>query len=1450
MGKLSKRLVALVSTVAVATGLVFTSLPASSASAADTSIAVDNTNSSTDELNTSLQADSVEDGVILHAWMWSFNSIKEHLSEIAAAGYTTIQTSPAQACRLGLNWNDTTLANTNSKPTWYYNYQPTYYTLGNYQLGTAEEFKAMTIEAHKLGLKIIVDVVANHAADTSNTSYVDSELLAHCHNAGRVNHWNVRNEVTQGAVIGMPDLDTSSSVIQNKIENYIDILSDAGADGFRFDAAKSIELPSQYEEAGNKSSDFWTNVINEIKTKNSKAFVYGEVLQGDEPGTNFPGYAKIMNVTASTYGWFARSAVGYEVWEDGKGVLGGNGSNGKVTPTISAGLTSSYMEGQVNDGSISNSKLVSFFETHDLYANAGASRCMSEKQRQLAWAIVASRQGAIPLFFNRPTSQSFGDNYLAPQGEAFKDAGQAGSDDYKQQNVVAMNKFHTIMEENNIGEKTDALNNNNVYRVQRGNKGLVLVNVSTSNQSVKISNCNLSNGTYNNGSTFGEKTYTVSGGSLSVNLPAQSFIVLSQEGTPVTEPTATISPEGGDFYGDSIDVTFGLSNATSGTYQIGSNSAVKFTSSKTVSVGSDLKVGQSVTVKINATDGKKTSDTKSYTFTKQEAPILDDDVYCVKPSNWGNTVYCYAYKDGSSNLAKWPGTAMTKKDDGSYGYDLPEGWSGNIIFNDGGSNQYPASGKAGLVYEAGKVMKYENGSWVEVPTEKTPSNTISKAGGEFTGNSIDVTVGLSNATSGTIKIGSNAAETYTSSITKTIGADLKVGQSVTVALTATNGSKTTNKEYTFTKIDTPISSDDIYCAKQSGWGDTLYCYAYTSGTNNLGKWPGNAMTKNADGTYSYDLPDGWSGNIIFNDGGSNQYPGSGQPGLVYEAGTKMIYKDGKWVEFDSKLKLDSLTASKTTIDLGEAATITPSITGGKAPYTYSYTVNNEVKDADANGILTLMPEEEGTYVVNLSVKDADGTVVSGTVTVTVTFNNEKPFIKSIDAVKSGSNITYTVNAIGGQIGTKLLFYKFYTIDANGNKSIGQNYSLENTFTTTEKTVLVEVQNSYNDTVSATYTYEEPVEGPSITSYKTSLESPQLLGTSIKLTQAATGGKGTLKYAFKVTKDGVVTYSKDFSTATNAIWTPDTAGSYKITYLVKDGNGTQDSKTLNYEITSVSKLSVDLQSPTANDSLTLGNAINLKAVATGAQGTVKYRFAVYKNSESVFVRGYKAIDNATWTPSETGKYMIIVKAIDDSDVTVSSEKVYVTVKAKISFKINKFTAGITSPQEANTLIVLRAGASGGASDIQYKFTATKDGKTTVIKGYSAKSYTSWKPTEEGTYTLRVYANDGTDTIIKKMTYVITKETVKELDITSITTDLNSPQPAGKAIKLVTNAVNGEGTLSYRFVVLKDGANVYTRGYNSKNNTVWTATEAGNYTIVAKVKDSTGKEVSKSITYTVK
>ena len=116
-------------------------------------------------------ADKVADGAILQAFCWDFNTIKESMGDIAAAGFSAVQTSPINECLEGEDGGMDLYGN----GKWYYHYQPTDFKIGNYQLGTRDEFKAMCDEAHKYGIKVIVDVIANHT--TPATDEVSKDLI-------------------------------------------------------------------------------------------------------------------------------------------------------------------------------------------------------------------------------------------------------------------------------------------------------------------------------------------------------------------------------------------------------------------------------------------------------------------------------------------------------------------------------------------------------------------------------------------------------------------------------------------------------------------------------------------------------------------------------------------------------------------------------------------------------------------------------------------------------------------------------------------------------------------------------------------------------------------------------------------------------------------------------------------------------------------------------------------------------------------------------------------------------------------------------------------------------------------------------------------------------------------------------------------------------------------------
>ena len=250
----------------------------------------------------------MKNGSILHAWMWSFDTIKDNMKAIAEAGYTSIQTEPMSAVK-------TNSANGKKfTENWYYVYQPTDTTIGNFVVGSEQDLKDMTAEAHKYGVRIIVDVVANHftsdwsaiASDWKNTDYFHSRSNCSGTNGDQINY-NDRYQVTQCHLLGLWDLNTQNATVEAKMKEFLVQAVNDGVDGFRYDAAKHVELKNELST----TSNYWSTIL-----QNGSQYQYGEVLQGD---SNLPysQYASMFaasdegggGVTASNYGKTLRSAL-------------------------------------------------------------------------------------------------------------------------------------------------------------------------------------------------------------------------------------------------------------------------------------------------------------------------------------------------------------------------------------------------------------------------------------------------------------------------------------------------------------------------------------------------------------------------------------------------------------------------------------------------------------------------------------------------------------------------------------------------------------------------------------------------------------------------------------------------------------------------------------------------------------------------------------------------------------------------------------------------------------------------------------------------------------------------------------------------------------------------------------------------------------------------------------
>lgn len=604
--------------------------------------------------------DKVGDGVMLHAFNWSYNTIKENLPAIAAAGYTTVQTSPVQQPKDYSTSGDVT-------GQWWKLYQPISFHIAEQSwLGTKDDLKSLCDEADKYGIKIICDIVSNHIAnaDENRPDSVSNQVKKYEPEfykkrrtytrtyKGDANDSSVQ-AVVQGHVSKCPDLVTNDTAVQGYIINLLKECIDCGVDGFRFDAAKHIET----EDDGEYASDYWKNITTSASSYYTQKtgddlYIYGEILNNCGADRSYSSYTKYINVTDNRTG----DAVLYNV------------TKGKASTATNA----KYKSG------VAASNAVLWAESHDTYeGNSGSSGFsntadVSDENVVKAWAIVASRKDSTALFFARPGTALMG--------------GVSTDTTYKSTAVSEINKFHNLF----VGQSEKLGSSGDIAYVARGTSGIVLSNCKGTNASVSISGTGLADGKYTD--TVSGAEFTVANGVLTGSI-GKTGVAVVYNGT--TTPKAINSVESGSFRGDTMTLTLTLENATSGTYCLDDSTPVKFTGTTSIRIGSDYKPGETINLTVTATDGVKTS-SMVYKYTKSTAQ--ESGVYVffnpATQKGWSAPYQVYIYDETTNKgtvykNANWPGEAMTLDPaTGYYYYEVPK--SSSISADEDDENQAPS----------------------------------------------------------------------------------------------------------------------------------------------------------------------------------------------------------------------------------------------------------------------------------------------------------------------------------------------------------------------------------------------------------------------------------------------------------------------------------------------------------------------------------------------------------------------------------------------------------------------------------------------------------------------------------------------------------------------------------------------------------------------------------------
>lgn len=632
-------------------------------------------------------AGTTAEGVILHTFNWSYNTIKDNLPAIAEAGYTSIQTSPVQQPKNFCDSKDTS-------GQWWKLYQPLSFSVAEESwLGTKADLTDLCTEAEKYGIKIICDIVSNHMANNeAGDSYTYYEGIADYepeiyNNLDKYFH-SLRKNVddskiqylVQGTLDGVPDLNTSEEYVQSRVISLLEECIDCGVDGFRFDAAKHIETP----EDGEFASDYWPNVINAAReyaqnTTGQDIFCYGEILNSPGNGRSITAYLPYINVTDNKAGDATLAQV-----------VKGNADK------IVTAQNYSYAD-------VDPSSYVIWAESHDTYmgssGSAGISNTADVDNEYIAkaWAIIAARSQSTSLYLARP-------------GVIM---GEAGDSSWKSTAVSEINKFHNKF----IGTDDKIYADGDVVAVQRGDSGIVLVNVGGTDAEISVTTQAMKDGAYTDAITG--NTFEVAGGVITGKIGSTGIAVV-YEGAETT-PRVNFSKDDTAFKTDTISVVLTLENAAEGTYSINGSEPIQFTDSVKVVIGEGSVPGDVFTLTATATDGEKTT-TNTHTYKKEAGTGTGVFVYFDNTGRNFKNVCVYAFyeeKDSSNNIiystanGSWPGVLMDYDEEaGLYFYELPEDLKvgeARIIFSDGGANQTSQNGHR-LKSDS---MIYQNNKWTD-----------------------------------------------------------------------------------------------------------------------------------------------------------------------------------------------------------------------------------------------------------------------------------------------------------------------------------------------------------------------------------------------------------------------------------------------------------------------------------------------------------------------------------------------------------------------------------------------------------------------------------------------------------------------------------------------------------------------------------------------------------------
>ncbi len=664
----------------------------------------------------------------------------------------------------------------------YHGYYVLDYTETDANFGTKEEFKTLVDTAHKHGIRVVMDIVMNHAG-YNNIADMEEFNYGTITNKAAIDAYKYKLTGVDG-FHSLIDYESSASDwgrwwgdgwVRSGLPGYHDGSGGddlhkclAGLPDFRTESTASVSIPTFLQEKWQKAGTYNTKIakygssatVSDYLTTWLAEWVETYGVDGFRCDTakhvELSSWNKLKTKCVAALNTWRKNnptAVGAD-WDEDFWMTGecwGHGKDkspyfteGGFDSMINFSITSSTggSNGMPDAGSI-NSMYQSYASDLNSDPNYNVLTYLSSHDTNLVrsapyWQGTAFQllPGGIQIFYGDETSRPLVSGLaVGGDGHAVRSDMNFGQNNDQLAHWQKVGKFRANHVAVGAGDhqQITAYNAATGYTFSRSyaddnvTDGVICCIGAPANQQIAVDVSSM----WGNGKTvtneYDGTTAVVQNGKATFNSGAQGVILISGP-----QSTIAMSVKGAYAFYDSETVTAKLRGADYATVSVNGGTPFRVVDGQTFEIGDGIEVGTVFEVKMTATNAVETSE-KTFSFKKKDPNAVTRVYFDNSSYNWSNIkIYVYDKTEQVDANAAWPGESMTYDEaTGLYVYEVPDELTTNgmaMFSSDNG--RYPGDGAEGLainetdmLFSAGNQWSPYNGQIVEPTDPPLPGTT-------------------------------------------------------------------------------------------------------------------------------------------------------------------------------------------------------------------------------------------------------------------------------------------------------------------------------------------------------------------------------------------------------------------------------------------------------------------------------------------------------------------------------------------------------------------------------------------------------------------------------------------------------------------------------------------------------------------------------------------------------